>query len=59
MESIDQYCDYFEILHYFVFVLYPATIKIIVVGNGGVGKTSMIRRFCTGAITDDKSAQNV
>ena len=29
-----------------------ATIKVIVVGNGGVGKSSMIRRFCTGEYTD-------
>ena len=25
---------------------------MIVVGNGEVGKTSMIRRFCTGSFTD-------
>eukprot|EP00292_Cryptomonas_paramecium_P022977 CAMPEP_0113673774 /NCGR_PEP_ID=MMETSP0038_2-20120614/7040_1 /TAXON_ID=2898 /ORGANISM="Cryptomonas paramecium" /LENGTH=193 /DNA_ID=CAMNT_0000590261 /DNA_START=56 /DNA_END=634 /DNA_ORIENTATION=- /assembly_acc=CAM_ASM_000170 len=31
---------------------FETTIKIIVVGNGGVGKTSMIRRFCQGIYTD-------
>eukprot|EP00735_Rhodelphis_limneticus_P012277 TRINITY_DN54_c0_g1::TRINITY_DN54_c0_g1_i1::g.14762::m.14762 TRINITY_DN54_c0_g1::TRINITY_DN54_c0_g1_i1::g.14762 ORF type:complete len:271 (+),score=61.56,sp/Q9ULC3/RAB23_HUMAN/48.87/1e-75,Ras/PF00071.17/1.3e-48,Miro/PF08477.8/5.4e-15,Arf/PF00025.16/7.6e-07,MMR_HSR1/PF01926.18/0.00029,MobB/PF03205.9/0.027,MobB/PF03205.9/7.5e+02,MobB/PF03205.9/1.4e+03,Gtr1_RagA/PF04670.7/0.0064,Gtr1_RagA/PF04670.7/3.2e+03,PduV-EutP/PF10662.4/0.037,AAA_24/PF13479.1/0.066,AAA_24/PF13479.1/1.5e+03,FeoB_N/PF02421.13/3 len=31
---------------------FETTIKVIVVGNGGVGKTSMIRRFCKGAYTD-------
>lgn len=30
-----------------------ATIKIIVVGNGCVGKTTMIHRFCTGEYTAD------
>jgi GTPase SAR1 family protein len=29
----------------------PATIKIIVVGNGRVGKTSMTTRYCTGEYT--------
>lgn len=28
-------------------------IKVLVVGNGGVGKTSMIRRFCKGIFTDE------
>ncbi|KAF6255346.1 small rab-related GTPase [Scenedesmus sp. NREL 46B-D3] len=28
-------------------------IKVVVVGNGGVGKTSMIKRFCKGIFTDD------
>eukprot|EP00967_Tisochrysis_lutea_P099189 scaffold147161_cov17-Tisochrysis_lutea.AAC.1 len=28
-------------------------IKVLVVGNGGVGKTSMIRRFCKGMFTDE------
>ena len=32
--------------------IFAATIKVIVVGNGGVGKSSMIRRFCTGEYTD-------
>ncbi|KAJ9533814.1 hypothetical protein QJQ45_026908 [Haematococcus lacustris] len=27
-------------------------LKVLVVGNGGVGKTSMIRRFCKGIFTD-------
>mmetsp|Transcript_5527 Transcript_5527/g.19432 ORF Transcript_5527/g.19432 Transcript_5527/m.19432 type:complete len:166 (-) Transcript_5527:1401-1898(-) len=31
---------------------FETTIKIIVVGNGGVGKSSMIRRFCKGEYTD-------
>eukprot|EP00759_Apiculatamorpha_spiralis_P012361 PhF_6_TR19425/c0_g1_i1/m.28416/K06234/RAB23; Ras-related protein Rab-23 len=30
-----------------------ASVKIIVVGNGGVGKTSMLRRFCKGDFTQD------
>jgi Ras-related protein Rab-23 len=28
-------------------------VKVLVVGNGGVGKTSMIRRFCKGIFTDE------
>lgn len=28
-------------------------IKVLVIGNGGVGKTSMIRRFCKGIFTDE------
>ncbi len=28
-------------------------LKVLVVGNGGVGKTSMIRRFCKGIFTDE------
>mmetsp|Transcript_594 Transcript_594/g.1067 ORF Transcript_594/g.1067 Transcript_594/m.1067 type:complete len:249 (+) Transcript_594:160-906(+) len=28
-------------------------IKVLLVGNGGVGKTSMIRRFCRGVFTDE------
>ncbi|GIL49987.1 hypothetical protein Vafri_6111 [Volvox africanus] len=28
-------------------------IKVVVLGNGGVGKTSMIRRFCKGIFTDE------
>mmetsp|Transcript_32117 Transcript_32117/g.44528 ORF Transcript_32117/g.44528 Transcript_32117/m.44528 type:complete len:246 (-) Transcript_32117:238-975(-) len=28
-------------------------IKVLLVGNGGVGKTSMIRRFCRGIFTDE------
>lgn len=28
-------------------------IKVVVLGNGGVGKTSMIRRFCKGIYTDE------
>ncbi|GMH38179.1 hypothetical protein BSKO_06063 [Bryopsis sp. KO-2023] len=28
-------------------------IKVLVVGNGGVGKTSLIRRFCKGIFTDE------
>mmetsp|Transcript_24188 Transcript_24188/g.29327 ORF Transcript_24188/g.29327 Transcript_24188/m.29327 type:complete len:247 (-) Transcript_24188:393-1133(-) len=28
-------------------------IKVLLVGNGGVGKTSMIRRFCKGIFTDE------
>ncbi|KAJ1473800.1 small rab-related GTPase [Baffinella frigidus] len=31
---------------------FETTIKVIVVGNGGVGKSSMIRKFCTGEFTD-------
>lgn len=29
-----------------------ATIKVIVVGNGGVGKSSMTARYCKGFFTD-------
>ena len=29
------------------------TVKIIVVGNGGVGKTSLIRKYCKGQFTDE------
>ena len=28
-------------------------LQVIVVGNGGVGKTSMIKRFCTGTFTGE------
>lgn len=28
-------------------------LKIVVVGNGGVGKSSMIQRFATGVFTRD------
>lgn len=28
-------------------------LKVLVVGNGGVGKTSMIRRFAKGIFTDE------
>ncbi len=28
-------------------------IKVVVVGNGGVGKSSMIQRFCKGVFTKD------
>jgi Ras-related protein Rab-23 len=28
-------------------------VQVIVVGNGGVGKTSMIKRFCTGAFSGE------
>jgi Ras-related protein Rab-23 len=31
----------------------PIYLQVIVVGNGGVGKTSMIKRFCTGAFTGE------
>lgn len=34
---------------------FETTIKVIVVGNGGVGKSSMIRKFCTGEFTDTYS----
>lgn len=36
-------------------LLLSATIKVIVVGNGGVGKSSMIRRFCTGEYTGGRT----
>ncbi len=36
-----------------------AIIKIIVVGSEGVGKTSMIRRFCTGATMTAVSAARI
>eukprot|EP00771_Trimastix_marina_P000396 gnl/Trimastix_PCT/1414.p1 GENE.gnl/Trimastix_PCT/1414~~gnl/Trimastix_PCT/1414.p1 ORF type:complete len:239 (-),score=23.68 gnl/Trimastix_PCT/1414:46-762(-) len=32
---------------------FETCIKVIVVGDGGVGKTSLIRRFCKGQYTDD------
>lgn len=28
-------------------------VKVVVVGNGGVGKSSMIQRFCKGIFTKD------
>lgn len=28
-------------------------IKVVIVGNGGVGKSSMIQRFCKGIFTKD------
>lgn len=28
-------------------------IKVVMLGNGGVGKSSMIRRFCKGVFTDE------
>ena len=28
-------------------------LKVLVIGNGGIGKTSMIRRFCKGTFTDE------
>ena len=28
-------------------------LKVLVIGNGSVGKTSMIRRFCKGIYTDE------
>jgi GTPase SAR1 family protein len=33
--------------------VFAGEIKVVVVGNGGVGKTSMIRRFCKGQYTDE------
>mmetsp|Transcript_1970 Transcript_1970/g.3057 ORF Transcript_1970/g.3057 Transcript_1970/m.3057 type:complete len:247 (-) Transcript_1970:866-1606(-) len=32
---------------------FDTELKVLVVGNGGVGKTSMIRRFCKGVFTDE------
>ena len=37
---------------------FETTIKVIVVGNGGVGKSSMIRKFCTGEFTDTYGHEN-
>ena len=31
---------------------FEKTIKVVIVGNGKVGKSSMIRRFCTGTFTN-------
>ena len=31
---------------------FEKTIKVLIVGNGKVGKSSMIRRFCTGTFTN-------
>ena len=28
-------------------------VKVVVVGNGGVGKSSLIRRYCRGEFTSD------
>lgn len=28
-------------------------IKVVIVGNGGVGKSSMIQRYCKGTYTKD------
>jgi hypothetical protein len=33
-------------------LLFAVAIKVLVVGNGGVGKSSLIRRFCKDSFTD-------
>lgn len=32
---------------------FETSIKIVVVGNGGVGKSSMIQRYCKGIFTQE------
>lgn len=32
--------------------MFVVAIKVLVVGNGGVGKSSLIKRFCKGTFTD-------
>ncbi len=36
----------------FLFCHCLVAIKVLIVGNGGVGKSSLIRRFCTGNFTE-------
>jgi GTP-binding protein EngB required for normal cell division len=37
----------------FYYILLSAVIQVVIVGNGGVGKSSMIQRYCKGIYTKD------
>lgn len=36
----------------FTYTILIVSVKVLVVGNGGVGKSSLIRRFCKDTFTD-------
>jgi GTPase SAR1 family protein len=36
-----------------IFNRISATFQVVIVGNGGVGKSSMIQRYCKGIYTKD------
>jgi len=37
----------------YIYIVLPALLKVLIVGNGKVGKTSMLIRFSTGKYTDE------